>query len=134
MEKDIHKGKGYGFQVDDGMVYMVRCFECGKENWAPAVASGRCAWCGHNANLDDMIGEINVIIRDSEVHLEVGIDVPPGEKPLMVTIKGKYDQVLVLSQLNEMLMTEGYNPKIHLIEPDIKKPWGWTNVIKGRQK
>jgi len=34
----------------DGQLYLVRCFACepeyGRENWAPAVASGTCAWCG----------------------------------------------------------------------------------------
>lgn len=36
----------------NGQLYLVRCFVCsdnidiGRENWAPAVASGTCAWCG----------------------------------------------------------------------------------------
>jgi len=35
----------------DGKLFLVRCFACGdkeqgRENWAPAVASGQCAWCG----------------------------------------------------------------------------------------
>lgn len=33
----------------EGKLYIVRCYICGehgRENWAPAVASGRCAWCG----------------------------------------------------------------------------------------
>ena len=40
------------FRSNDGRLYLVRCFNCGltynrgKENWAPAVATGRCAWCG----------------------------------------------------------------------------------------
>lgn len=34
----------------DGHVYLVRCPECHKENWAPSVASGVCAWCGYDAN------------------------------------------------------------------------------------
>jgi hypothetical protein len=33
-----------------GTFFLVRCFSCGgergKENWAPAVAGGRCTWCG----------------------------------------------------------------------------------------
>ena len=33
-----------------GRLYLIRCFKCvpeyGKENWAPYVASGQCAWCG----------------------------------------------------------------------------------------
>lgn len=35
---------------EDGQLYLVRCFACdkerGKENWAMAVSSGICAWCG----------------------------------------------------------------------------------------
>lgn len=34
----------------DGRLFLVRCFVCGPkwgtENYALAVASGRCAWCG----------------------------------------------------------------------------------------
>ena len=26
---------------------LIRCPECGRENWSPAVASGICAWCGY---------------------------------------------------------------------------------------
>lgn len=29
-----------------GKLYLVRCFSCNRENYAPAVASGVCAWCG----------------------------------------------------------------------------------------
>lgn len=35
---------------NDGRFYLVRCFVCepkyGRENWAPTVADGLCAWCG----------------------------------------------------------------------------------------
>jgi hypothetical protein len=35
---------------ETGVLYLVRCFACepnhGRENWAPAVATGTCAWCG----------------------------------------------------------------------------------------
>lgn len=48
---DVRKGKGNGF-VADGKIFLRRCFECGRENWAPAVASGCCAWCGFDANKD----------------------------------------------------------------------------------
>ncbi len=47
---DINKGKGTGYINDDFKICMIRCFECGKENYIPAVASGMCAWCGHDAN------------------------------------------------------------------------------------
>lgn len=37
----------YGFIGDDGKLYLTRCPECKLENWAFAVSSGQCAWCGH---------------------------------------------------------------------------------------
>ena len=39
---------GRGFVSDDGRVFLERCPVCVRENWGPAVASGRCAWCGHD--------------------------------------------------------------------------------------
>lgn len=27
---------------------LIRCPKCGLENWAPAVSSGICAWCGYS--------------------------------------------------------------------------------------
>lgn len=50
MSQDIRKGKGFGFIATDGRICMQRCFECGVENYAMAVMSGQCAWCGHDAN------------------------------------------------------------------------------------
>lgn len=35
---------------DTGLVFMTRCIQCGRENYAPAVASGVCVWCGYDAN------------------------------------------------------------------------------------
>jgi len=36
--------------TSNGKLYLVRCFVCGgdhgRENWAMAVASGKCCWCG----------------------------------------------------------------------------------------
>lgn len=37
------------FRGEDGKLYLVRCYSCtaeGRENWAMAVASGQCCWCG----------------------------------------------------------------------------------------
>jgi ribosomal protein L37E len=39
--------KGYSFTAEDGRVYLVRCPRCNRENYAPSVATGQCAWCGH---------------------------------------------------------------------------------------
>ncbi len=46
----ISRGKGTGFFGSDGDVCMTRCFSCGLENYAPAVSSGVCAWCGYDCN------------------------------------------------------------------------------------
>lgn len=34
----------------NGKKYLVRCPRCERENWALSVSSGRCAWCGYDAN------------------------------------------------------------------------------------
>lgn len=56
--EDIHRNKGFGYskKLEDGrkLICMIRCFECGRENYAPAVATGWCAWCGHNPNPADL--------------------------------------------------------------------------------
>ncbi len=33
------------FKGSDGKIYLVRCPACKKENYAPCVISGQCAWC-----------------------------------------------------------------------------------------
>ena len=33
-----------------GKTYLVRCPKCKKENYAMAVSSGVCCWCGYDAN------------------------------------------------------------------------------------
>lgn len=38
---------------EHGRPFLVVCPKCGKENWAMAVASGVCTWCGYSVpNLD----------------------------------------------------------------------------------
>lgn len=36
--------------IAKGKLYLVRCYKCdpvrGRENYLPAAASGKCAWCG----------------------------------------------------------------------------------------
>lgn len=60
----LHTREGFGFmvykteQVGDEfkkkeLVYMSRCYKCGLEIPGPAVASGRCCWCGFDANKDE---------------------------------------------------------------------------------
>jgi ribosomal protein L37E len=48
--RNIKKGSGHGYQREDGTLCMIRCFSCGRENYALSVSSGLCAWCGHDAN------------------------------------------------------------------------------------
>lgn len=52
MTKTIRKGRGHGYKssINDKLICMVRCFNCGKENYIPMVSTGLCAWCGHDAN------------------------------------------------------------------------------------
>jgi len=42
--------KGEYFKTDSGKYYLVKCPECGEENYSLAVASGICAWCGFDIN------------------------------------------------------------------------------------
>lgn len=39
-------GKGYRGR-DDGRFYILRCPRCQRENYAPLVAQGGCAWCNY---------------------------------------------------------------------------------------
>lgn len=39
--------RGYSFYEPKTKTdHLIRCHECGMENWQPSVASGDCAWCG----------------------------------------------------------------------------------------
>ena len=42
-------GNGYRSKKDD-KICILRCPECGKENYAMAVNSGQCCWCGFTVN------------------------------------------------------------------------------------
>lgn len=46
----VISGNGYGYMNKDGCQCMVKCFQCGRENYGPTVATGHCAWCGYNPN------------------------------------------------------------------------------------
>ena len=52
----------------DRKLYLVRCFMCGdlergRENWAPAVASGQCAWCGWSPRQDIIDAIVEAVIE-----------------------------------------------------------------------
>lgn len=50
MTTDVRKGVGFGYKTRNGKICMVRCFKCGAENHSMVVSTGKCAWCGHDAN------------------------------------------------------------------------------------
>jgi ribosomal protein L37E len=37
----------------NGKLFLVHCPKCKCENYLPAVATGKCAWCGFDANKVD---------------------------------------------------------------------------------
>lgn len=65
---DVRKGKGFGYQTDDGRLCMIRCFECGRENYGLAVATGCCAKCGHDANAEKENGpnKVESVSKDQD--------------------------------------------------------------------
>jgi ribosomal protein L37E len=47
----VQAGKGLGYRkLSDNTLGMLRCFECGTENYVLQVSSGICYCCGFNAN------------------------------------------------------------------------------------
>ena len=42
--------QGVEYYPETDMLLMIRCPKCGRENWAPQVASGTCAWCGYDGH------------------------------------------------------------------------------------
>lgn len=47
----------WGFLGDGeyaGKIFLQRCPKCGLENWALAVATGNCAWCGYEGKEEDV--------------------------------------------------------------------------------
>ena len=50
VEEKVNQDRGANFRGEDGKLYLVRCYACGgehgTENYAPAVATGQCAFCG----------------------------------------------------------------------------------------
>ena len=41
---------GFGYRTTEGTICMIRCPQCERENYAIAVATGTCAFCGFNPN------------------------------------------------------------------------------------
>lgn len=46
----VSQDRGQNFRDKNGKLFLIRCYACeperGRENYAMAVASGTCAWCG----------------------------------------------------------------------------------------
>lgn len=52
LKKKTINDQGPNFRAK-GKLYLVRCYNClpyGRENYAPSVATGKCAWCGWSEN------------------------------------------------------------------------------------
>ena len=50
VKPSVNQDRPPNFRGKGGQLFLVRCFACepdnGRENYAPAVATGQCAWCG----------------------------------------------------------------------------------------
>ena len=46
-------GKHIGFKSGDRL-FLQHCPKCNMENYAMAVSSGECAWCGHKPEIKDV--------------------------------------------------------------------------------
>ena len=62
VEKDeVNQDRPPNFRDKDGKLFLVRCFACGgergKENYAPSVPSGQCAWCGWTEKMGELCDE-----------------------------------------------------------------------------
>lgn len=53
---------------DNGELFLVRCFACnpeiGKENYAPIVAKGICAWCGWKEDAETSVKDKGQLNKD----------------------------------------------------------------------
>ena len=47
------------FRDQNNQLFLIRCFNCGRENWAPTVATGVCAWCGWADKANTPINKAN---------------------------------------------------------------------------
>ena len=49
-EKSKRLAQGVEYYPESNTLLLIRCPKCGRENWAPQVASGTCAWCGYDGH------------------------------------------------------------------------------------
>ena len=58
----FYDGNFIGFRSHkDGHLGLERCPECGRENWAMAVVSGECCWCGFDVNKLERLAEGRIL-------------------------------------------------------------------------
>lgn len=50
MSKPKVLAAGVEYYEDTDDLLLIKCPKCGRENWAPRVATGTCAWCGYDAH------------------------------------------------------------------------------------
>lgn len=50
MSKPKILASGVEYYEDTNDLLLIKCPKCGRENWAPQVATGTCAWCGYDAH------------------------------------------------------------------------------------
>lgn len=85
----IDQNRHPNFRVD-GQLYLVRCFSCdpvmGRENYIPATATGRCAWCGWEESGHERLK--SEAMADTETH-KVIKTIPLGN--IMVTVYERAD-------------------------------------------
>lgn len=61
-EKNVWQdGKYIGFEAG-GKLYLTRCPKCDRENYAMAVSSGQCAWCGWKREEEKRSAAVVVVI------------------------------------------------------------------------
>ena len=75
---DIWFNKGAGY-TSKGQINMVRCFDCGLENYSMAVSSGCCAFCGYNPNTTSIQNKSGDMTWD-EMKSNVEKEVEEGKK------------------------------------------------------
>ena len=42
--------EGVEYYPEEELLLLIRCPQCGEENYAPNVARGICTWCGFDAH------------------------------------------------------------------------------------
>lgn len=63
----LYPRSGIEYYPHSGHLLLIRCPECGAENYALNVNTGICTWCGYNANTDvEIINHIQQHTNEKE--------------------------------------------------------------------